>query len=80
LTQVSTAKPEMNKVNAPMEKMDSVTGNPNKAAQSKGDETEKEKADREKAKIREMTGNVVKTGLGTIIKYPDGSFESIEQE
>jgi hypothetical protein len=63
-----------NRVNAPAEKTDSIAENSNKAAQN-NERGEVKKTEREKEQIRAKTGTVVDTGLGRIIKHPDGSFD-----
>ena len=57
-----------NRVNAPVDKANPAAVSPNKAAQNKMGETEKELN-------RKMSGRVVNTGLGKIIKNSDGSFD-----
>ena len=59
--------------NVPAEKADSRAVNPNKAIQNNGGEAIKTEG--EKERVRPSMGTVVNTGLGQIIKRPDGSFE-----
>jgi len=66
-------KKEEELIASPTKKANSAATNSNKVAQNKGGEAEK--TDQEKERVRKMTGTVVDTGLGKIIKHTDGSFE-----
>ena len=72
-TQVNASYREVDRISVPTEKTSLVTAKPNNATQNNGGETGK--TDQEKEKKLKITGTVVNTGLGTIIKNPDGSFE-----
>ena len=59
--------------NVPAEKADSIAQNPQKATRNNGGEAIKTEG--EKERVQPAMGTVVNTGLGQIIKRPDGSFE-----
>ena len=67
-TQVNAPNRGSSRVNTPAGMVNSGSVNPNKAAQNKGGEAEKELD-------RKTPGTVANTGFGKIIKRSDGSFE-----
>jgi hypothetical protein len=75
LTQTQMNLPTLSSGNVRVREKDSVAVNPDKAARNKESEEEKIQEEQEEDRIRAMTGRVVNTGLGKIIKHADGSFE-----